>query len=94
MSGREPYDIVRCPPGRRCKRSAGHRMVPGRFYTDKTNFHVQLWYTLISKFAISPPKKQVVNTRKTEADSDSDGGENHTCSRLHFRKSVFGANDD
>ena len=24
-----------------CKRSAGYRTVPGRFYTDETNFHVQ-----------------------------------------------------
>ena len=39
-------------------------------------------YTLISKFAIIPPKKQVVKIRKIDADSDSDGGENHTCTRL------------
>jgi len=36
--------------------------------------------TFISKFAIIPPKKQVVVIRKIEADSDGD--ENHTCSRL------------
>jgi len=30
----------RTVPGRRCKRSTGHRTVPGRFYT---NFHVQWW---------------------------------------------------
>ena len=29
--------------GRRCKRSAGHRTVPSRFYT---NFHVQWWIHL------------------------------------------------
>ena len=39
-------------------------------------------YTIISIFAISPPKKQVAKIRKTKSDSDSDGGENHTCSRL------------
>ena len=38
--------------------------------------------TLIPKFAIIHPKKHVVKIRKTEADSDGDGGENHTCSRL------------
>ena len=38
--------------------------------------------TLISKFAIITPKNQVVKIRKTEADPDSDAGENHTCSRL------------
>ena len=31
----------RSVPGRRCKRSDGHRTMPGRFYTDETNFHVQ-----------------------------------------------------
>ena len=35
----------------------------------------------ISKFAIIPPKKQVVKIRKIEADSDSNGDKNHTCSR-------------
>jgi len=39
-------------------------------------------YIYISKFAIIPPKKQVVKIRKIEADFDSDGDENHTCSRL------------
>ena len=28
-------------PGRRCKSSAGHRTMPGQFYTDETHFHVQ-----------------------------------------------------
>jgi len=32
----------------------------------------------ISKFAIIPPKKQVVKIGKIEANSDSDGDENHT----------------
>jgi len=44
-------------------------------------------YTIISIFAIIPPKKEVVKIRKTKSDSDSDGGENHTCTRLqtfHF----------
>ena len=36
-------------------------------------------YKLISNFAVIPPEKQVVKIRKTEADSDSDEGENHTC---------------
>jgi len=40
--------------------------------------------TFISKFAIIPPKKQVVKIRKIEADSDSNGDENHSCSRPHF----------
>jgi len=38
--------------------------------------------TFISKIATIPPQKQVVRIRKIEADSDSDGKENHTCSRL------------
>jgi len=38
--------------------------------------------SFISKFAIIPPKKQVVKLKKTEADSGSDGDENHTCLRL------------
>jgi len=38
--------------------------------------------TVISKFAIVPPKKQVVKTRKIVTDSASDGDENHTCSIL------------
>ena len=37
-------------------------------------------YTLISKFAIIPQKKQFVK-RKIEADHDSDGAENHTFTR-------------
>jgi len=36
----------------------------------------------ISKFAIILPKKQVVKTRKIEANSDSDGDENHTCKKI------------
>jgi len=41
--------------------------------------------TLISKFATIPPKKQVVKIRKIEADPDSNGDENHTCSKhQHF----------
>jgi len=71
---------VRCLtlPGRRCKRSAGHRTVPGRF---NTNFSRAMINTFISKFAIFPPNKQVV-TKERLTDSDSDGDENHTCSRL------------
>ena len=46
-----------------------------------------MMYTLISEFAIILLKKQVVKIRKTEADSDSDGGENHTCSRLQKKHS-------
>ena len=38
--------------------------------------------SFISKFAIIPPKKQVVKIKKIEADSDIDGDGNHTCSRL------------
>jgi len=38
--------------------------------------------SFISKFAIIPPKKQVVKRKKIEADSDIDGDGNHTCSRL------------
>jgi len=38
--------------------------------------------TLISKFTIIPPKIQDFNIRQTDADSDSERGENHTCSRL------------
>jgi len=37
---------------------------------------------VISKCAIIPPKKQVVKIKKIEADTDSDGDGNHTCSRL------------
>jgi len=36
----------------------------------------------ISKFVNIPLKKQFVKIRKIEADSDSEGDENHTCSRL------------
>jgi len=38
--------------------------------------------TFISKVAIIPQKKHVVKIRMIEADSDSDGEENYTCSRL------------
>ena len=38
--------------------------------------------TFISKFAVIPPKKQVVEIRKIETVYDSNGDENHTCSRL------------
>ena len=38
---------------------------------------------LILKFSTIPSKKQVVKIRRIVADFDSDGGENHTCSRLH-----------
>jgi len=38
--------------------------------------------SFISKFAIIPPKKQVVKIKKIAADSDIDGDGNHTCSRL------------
>ena len=41
-----------------------------------------MMYTFISQFAIIPPKKQVVKLRKIDADSDCDGGENYTCTRL------------
>jgi len=36
----------------------------------------------VSKFAIIPPKKQVVKIKQIDADSDSDGDVNHTCPRL------------
>ena len=35
-----------------------------------------MMYTLISTFAIMPPKKQVVKKRKTKPDSDSNEGKN------------------
>jgi len=59
-------------PGRLSKRSAGHRTVT--FTCNNVYFNI--------KFAIIPPKKHVVKIRKTEADSDSNGGENcnSTCS--------------
>jgi len=38
--------------------------------------------SFISKFANIPAKKQVVKMKKIEADSDSDGYGNYTCSRL------------
>jgi len=41
-------------------------------------------YTLISKFVIIHAKKQV-EKNKIEADPDSDGGENHACTR-QFKK--------
>ena len=40
--------------------------------------------SLNKKIAIIPPKKQVVKKGKIEADSDSDGDENHTCLRLQI----------
>ena len=43
-----------------------------------------MMYTLISKFAIIPPKTQFVKIRKIEADSDSDRGKNHTCTDRYF----------
>jgi len=46
-----------------------------------------MMYTLISKFAIIPSKKQIVKIRKIEADSDSDRDENNTCSKLQ-KKSI------
>jgi len=81
---------VRCRtvPGRRCKRSAEHRTVPGQFYT---NFYVQWYIHLYQNSPPFPPKKQVVNIRKIEADSDRDVEENHTCSKLHkFQKKLDG----
>ena len=54
---------VRCRtvPGRRCKISAGHRTVPGRFYT---NFSRAMMITFISSFAFIPPNKQVVTKER------------------------------
>ena len=69
----------RTVPGRRSKRSTGHRTVPGRFYTI---FTCNDEYICISKFGIIPPKKQFVKLRKIEADSDSDCDEKHTCSNI------------
>jgi len=47
-------------------------------------------YTFLSKFAIIPLKKQIVKIRKIETDSDSDGDENHTFSKLqNFQKHLF-----
>jgi len=84
MLGRAPYDIVsyvrHCTvPGRRCKRFT--RMIQTFTCND---VHV---YTLIPKFPIIPPKKRVIKIRNTETDSDRDGGETHTCSRLQ-KKSI------
>jgi len=36
-------------------------------------------YTFISTFSVNPLKNQFVKIRKTEADSNGDGFENHTC---------------
>jgi len=46
----------RAVPGRRCKRSTGHRTVPGRFYT---NFHVQWW---IYVYQNSPSYRKKINS--------------------------------
>ena len=43
-------------------------------------------YTLISKIVIIHAKKQV-EKNKIEADPDSDGGENHACTR-QFKKTI------
>ena len=59
-AGRRLY-IKTSADARRCKRSAGHRTVPVRFYT---NFSRAVMNTLISKFAIIPPNKQVVTKEK------------------------------
>ena len=40
-----------------------------------------MMYTLISKFAIIRPKKQVDQIRKIETDFDSDGSENHKTAK-------------
>ena len=65
-------DIGRCQAGHR---TMSHCTVPGRFYTDKTYFYVQLWLQNKSKFAVIPPKKEVVKIGRIQADSDSNGGE-------------------
>jgi len=48
----------------------------------KHEFSRAIMKTFISKFAIIPPKKQVVKIRKSESDPDSTGDENYICSRL------------
>ena len=69
MPGRAPYGVVRDQPDTvRCPADFT------RFFRCNGEF------IIISKFAIIPPKKQVVKM-KIEADSD-DGDGNHTCSRL------------
>ena len=79
-AGARPGTVqCRTVPCRRYIRSAGHRTVPGRFYT---NFHVKNCIHLHKKSPIFYKKKHVIKIRKIEADSDSDCDENHTCSRL------------
>ena len=48
-----------------------------------------MMYIFISKFATISPKKQVVKLRKTKPDPDSDGGENHTCTRVQKNRYHF-----
>jgi len=52
-------------------------------------FSRALMHTLISKVATFPQKKKLVKMRKLEADSDSDGEENHACSRLQTNSNAI-----
>jgi len=72
---------------RRCKRSAGHLTVPGRFYA---NFQVQSGEFIYIKNCHNSSKKQFVKIKKIEADFDIDGDGNHTCSGLQtIQKHLF-----
>ena len=77
MPGRAPYDAVRCPAGVVRDQPDIVRCRPILYV-----FWRAMMNTFVSKFAIIPPKKQDVKIRKIEANSDSDGDENHTCLRL------------
>ena len=54
---------VRCrtAPGRRCKRSAGNRTVPGRF---NTIFHVQLWIHLYQNLSSFLQRNRLLKEEK------------------------------
>jgi len=74
MPGQAPYDVV-------IRDQPDTVQCPADFIRIFTS-NDEYIYISISKFAIIPPKKQVDKIRKIEANSDSDGAENHTCPRL------------
>ena len=78
------FYLVRLPvwPGVNMKKNTNTLYGARQILHGWNIFSRAMMYSLISKFAIISPKKQVLTIRNIEADSDSDRGENHTCTRL------------
>ena len=81
-------NIGRCPTGHR---TMSYGALPALWKISRTpygarpilhEFSRAIMVTFTPKCAIIPHKKQVVQIKKIQTDSDSDCDENHTCSRL------------